>query len=121
VAWIGFGFPETSQDAYIDLEVSVGIAAGESRRRYIGYKDGVPVATSALVLHAGVAGIYAVATLLEFRRQGIGSALTLKPLIEAREMGYRVGTLQASNMGFSVYRQIGFQQVSEIGGYLWEG
>ena len=120
VAWIGFGFPETSQDAFIDLEVSVGVAPNESRRRYIGYKSGVPVATSALVLHAGVAGIFAVTTLPEFRRQGIGTALTLVPLLEAREMGYRVGTLDSSEIGLSVYRQLGFQHVCEISHYLWE-
>lgn len=121
VAWIGTGFPETSQDAFIDLEVSLGVAPNTSRCRYIGYQSGVPVATSAMVLHAGVAGIFAVATLPEARRQGIGTALTLAPLRDAREMGYRVGTLQSSEIGFSVYRQLGFQQICEMGLYLWEG
>jgi GNAT superfamily N-acetyltransferase len=120
VAWVGSGFPETSQDTFVDLEASLGIAPNTSQCRYIGYQSGVPVATSAMVLHAGVAGIFAVATLPEARRQGIGAAVTLAPLRDAREMGYRVGTLQASEMGVPVYRRLGFQEVCKIGLYLWE-
>jgi predicted acetyltransferase len=74
-----------------------------------------------MILQDGVAGIYAVATLPEARRQGLGTALTLAPLGDARAMGYRVGTLQASPMGYSVYRRLGFQQVCEFGVYLWAG
>lgn len=120
VAWVGSGFPETSQHEFAELEVSLGIMPNTSRHRYLGFKNGVPVATSAMVLHAGVAGIFAVATLSEVRRQGMGTALTLAPLLNAREMGYRVGTLQASAMGFPVYRRLGFQEICKLGNYLWE-
>jgi predicted acetyltransferase len=73
-----------------------------------------------MVLHAGVAGIFAVATLPQARRQGLGTALTLAPLHDAREMGYRVGTLQATEMGFPVYRQLGFREVCKLGNHLWK-
>jgi GNAT superfamily N-acetyltransferase len=121
VCWVGTGFPETYQHKLAELELSIGILPDGSRHRYLGLKDGVPVATSALVLAAGVAGIFAVATLPEARRQGLGTALTLAPLLDAREMGYRVGTLQASEMGVPVYRRLGFQQVCQLGNYLWKG
>jgi ribosomal protein S18 acetylase RimI-like enzyme len=120
VAWLGTGFPEPHQDEFADLEAGCGITPRIPRHRYLGFQSGVPVATSALVLHAGVAGIFAVATLPQARRQGLGTALTLAPLRDAREMGYRVGTLQASEMGFPVYRRLGFQEVCKIGNYLWE-
>jgi predicted acetyltransferase len=78
------------------------------------------VGTSALLLHAGLAGIFAVATIPRARGRGIRKALTLAPLLEARRRSYRVGTLQASPMGFPVYRRLGFREVcSPIEMYLW--
>lgn len=121
VGWVGTGFPETSHDEFAELELSIGIQPKRSRLRYLGFKNGKPVATSAMVLHAGVAGVFAVATLTEFRRQGMGAAVTLAPLLDALEMGYRVGTLQASEMGFPVYRRLGFQEICKFGTYRWEG
>ena len=119
--WTGTGFPEEGREAFVELVSSVGIVPDTSRLRYLGYRRGAPVATSAMILQDGVAGIYAVATLPEARRQGLGTALTLAPLRDALDMGYRVGTLQASSMGCSVYRRLGFRQVCEFGVYAWAG
>lgn len=120
-AWTGTGFPEESRRAFVELESSVGSVLDTSRLRYLGYQRGVPVATSAMILQDGVAGIYAVAALPEARRQGLGTALTLAPLRDALDMGYRVGTLQASSIGYWVYRRLGFRQVCEFGVYVWAG
>jgi len=46
--------------------------------------------------------------------KGIGAAITLKPLQEAREMGYRVGVLQSSEMGFNIYKNLGFRHLCQI-------
>jgi ribosomal protein S18 acetylase RimI-like enzyme len=78
-------------------------------RCYVGYLDGVPVATSECHLAHGVAGLYSVATLKAARRRGIGGALTLAPLLDAREAGYRTATLQASAEGEGVYARLGFE------------
>jgi predicted GNAT family acetyltransferase len=55
-----------------------------------------------------------VATLPEARGKGIGAVLTLGPLLDAREMGYRIGILQSSEMGFNVYKKLGFRHLCQI-------
>jgi GNAT superfamily N-acetyltransferase len=121
VAAIGTEFPERFHDELVELEDGVGLEPrGRLYTRYIAYQDGEAVGTSALLLHAGVAGIFAVSTIPLARGRGIGTVLTLVPLLEARRRGYRVGTLQSSPMGFPVYKRLGFREVcSPIEMYLW--
>lgn len=115
----GFGMPGLVGDAYLDMFVGTGLGVELPWRWYLGLLEGEPVATSMLALSAGVAGIYYVATLPEARGRGIGTAMSLRPLLDAREMGYRAGILRSSEMGVGVYRRLGFQEYCKIGRYVW--
>jgi GNAT superfamily N-acetyltransferase len=86
---------------------------------YTAWLGGKPVATSLMLLGSGVAGLYAVATIPEARRRGIGAKVTLHPLLQARAMGYKLGILEASEMGLPVYRSLGFREYCRITSYRW--
>ena len=118
IAGVGTGFPDAATGAMVRIETTLSDPQYKAQQRYIGFLNGIPAATSALVLDSGVAGISAVATLPEARRKGIGRLMTVAPLLEARQMGYRVGILQASSMGYRIYNQIGFRDVCKYRLYL---
>jgi GNAT superfamily N-acetyltransferase len=111
---INEAFEQVWQDLFIDAIFH------PQYRTFLALLDGRPVGTSQLFLSAGVAGIYNVTVIPEARFQGIGSAVTLTPLLVARNLGYRIGILQASRQGYSVYRRLGFQAMGNLSVYLWD-
>jgi GNAT superfamily N-acetyltransferase len=118
IASVSFGIPEGGERRFFELLVALGFE--RPVRSYLGVVNGMPVATSQLFLSAGVAGIYNVTCLPEARRRGIGAAVTLVPLLEARRLGYRISILQASSLGHPIYRRLGFQDYGKLNFYLWE-
>ena len=86
-------------------------------RDWIALLDGVPVAAAALFVAAGVAGIYNVATVPEARGRGIGRAVTAAALAEAVARGERTAVLGSSELGYPVYRRLGFRDVSRLRSY----
>jgi ribosomal protein S18 acetylase RimI-like enzyme len=117
-----FGLSAAFAEGWAAIEGAHGFDPALPRRIYLGWLDGAPVATSYLFLKAGVAGIYSIATLPAVRRRGIGAAMTLHALREAREMGYRVGVLGASPPRYSACRKFGFSDSGvKLLRYIWDG
>ena len=120
-------------DTYVDLlmremQHSHGVASTDARairrrhllgklgkdpdsRRFVAWLDGQPVATSRLSMAGGAAGLYTVVTMPEARGRGIGRAMTLRAFHAGRDAGMRIGTLQATDMGFRIYRKLGFEEL----------
>ena len=114
---IGFGLKRSTSELVFDIESTLGFNKDLPRRSYVGYLNGKPVAASLLLLTSGVAGLFCVSTIPEARRKGIGTAISLAPMKEAHEMGYKVGVLTSSKMGYGVYRRIGFEEYCKFGIY----
>jgi ribosomal protein S18 acetylase RimI-like enzyme len=115
----GFGVAETIQEPLCLLFAGMVVGPGAPWHLFLGALNGRPVATSALYLGAGVAGIYFVTTLPHTRHHGHGSALTQVCLLKARELGYQTAVLHASPMGRHVYAQLGFQTYCSMGLFVW--
>jgi ribosomal protein S18 acetylase RimI-like enzyme len=114
-----YEIPEWAGQAWVDATQAIGIGH-TPWRMFVGYLAGQPVATTMLFNGAGVASVYAVATAPAARGRGIGGAITLKPLLEARDEGYRHGVLFSTEMGQSVYKRIGFRATgTRLNRYLW--
>ena len=73
--------------------------------------DGVPVSTATSWVVDGTVGIFNVATPAEHRRRGYGRAVTERAIRDALEAGADLAWLQASELGATVYRSMGFRQV----------
>ncbi len=115
----GLEVPEWAGQAWVDATLAVGIEH-TPWRCYVGRIHGTPVASNMLFKGAGVASVFGVGTHPDFRRQGIGAAITLLPLQDARDQGYQYGVLFGTELGVPVYRRLGFHDVpSTISRYLW--
>jgi GNAT superfamily N-acetyltransferase len=80
--------------------------------------DGRPVGTAFATRTRDVCGIYAVGTLEAARRRGAGTAATWACVGAAQEWGCRAVVLQASEMGYPVYRRMGFEPVVDYARFL---
>ncbi len=116
--WL-FGAPDAIP-LFQRIHAQLGFGPDLPWRYYLGYVEGKPVATVLLVFGAGVAAVHWVVTLPEMRHQGIGTAMTLAALREARTIGYRIAILTASPYGEGIYRRIGFRAYGTISKYRWQ-
>lgn len=96
--------PEVGRSA-----VRVEHFADPTLRHYLAYVNGEVAGCATIILHDGIAGIWNVATLRPFRRQGIAAALLMRGLVDAAADGYPDSVLVASPMGRPLYQQMGYE------------
>jgi hypothetical protein len=115
----GFDIPDFAREAFYDVFSAIGLTPERPLQHYLGRLGGEPVAGSSVFLAAGVAGVYNVSTIASARLRGFGAALTSRPLLDARGLGYRIGVLNASEEGIGVYRRLGFREYCTLFRYGW--
>lgn len=109
--------PDPLVTRFYELAAPVLLAGDSPLWLYVGYVDGEAVAASELAVGGGVVGLYNIATLETHRRRGFGSAMTLRPLLDARAAGHRTAVLQAAPDGVGVYTRLGFRPFGQITEY----
>ncbi|MCU0686510.1 MAG: GNAT family N-acetyltransferase [Polyangiaceae bacterium] len=103
----------------VDTFRRLGLGEGALWHHFLGRVEGLPAATASLFLHGDTAGVYFVFTSPRQRRRGVAAALTRATLDEARTLGARLGVLHSSEMGYEVYRRLGFREYGRLHRYEW--
>ncbi len=117
----GFDFPkEVRSDFFFESFSFILLKDRVSASAFLAYYNGNPVASSLVLYKAGVAGIHLVTTLEEARGKGIGTAITLAPLNEAKKLGYETAILHSTEMGLNMYKRMGFKEYCTIELFIWQ-
>jgi GNAT superfamily N-acetyltransferase len=92
----------------------LGSRFGDNLRIYV-TED---ASTLGIVDHEGDASVIFVATLPDARGRGLAGGLLAAALVEARERGNDISTLQSTKLGEPVYARLGYERFGAIG--MWE-
>jgi GNAT superfamily N-acetyltransferase len=77
---------------------------------YVGYVNEKPVVCGLSCYFAQVAGLHWLSTAPTERRKGYGKVMQKYRLKRAKELGYHVVVLQASDKGFPLYQHLGYKK-----------
>ncbi len=108
---IAFRFPEGTALDYFEAMAEDWLRGSPARLYLARLPGGPPAAIGALILGAGVPGVYVMATLPQWGRRGLGKAILARVLSDAAADGHTSIVLTASRFGYPLYRQFGFQHV----------
>jgi GNAT superfamily N-acetyltransferase len=114
----GYGLPRGVAEAFSPNAVRATTSADAALQYFAIRKGDRIVCTSLICLADEVAGVYCVATIPEERGKGFGAHATAEPLRLLGELGYRVGVLQSSDEGQSMYEKLGFADVGAVSMYI---
>jgi len=114
-----FSIPAGDAVVWRDAYEQIGFGDGVAWTHYVAFLDDQPVATTSLLLDGALGGIDNVATLEQARGRGIGAAVTRAAMRYARDHGATQAALQSSDLGYRVYRGLGFVEYCNLRLYDW--
>ncbi|HEX7473316.1 MAG TPA: GNAT family N-acetyltransferase, partial [Candidatus Limnocylindrales bacterium] len=79
---------------------------------FVAYVAGVPAAAAMSFTALDVARVGWVGTVPEFRRRGLGGAVTRAAVQAGFDRGARLAALESSPAGFALYRSMGFRTIT---------
>lgn len=77
---------------------------------YVGYVNGKPVVRGASCYFAQVAGLHWLSTAFDERKKGYGKAMQEYRLKRAKELGYHIAVLKASQEAYPLYIKLGYKE-----------
>jgi GNAT superfamily N-acetyltransferase len=106
-----------------DPAVALGTACPDLLDRpgcvvYVGYANGIPVASGLGWRSGRTIGVYSIATIQSARRRGYGASMTARVVADGVAAGCDVAALQASEMGRPIYERLGFRTVVTYVAYV---
>jgi GNAT superfamily N-acetyltransferase len=98
----------------VDLDGFVAYLAAIPRARFLAATDddGQVRATAAAAVFGRTTGVFFVDTEAPWRGQGVGAAMTAAALRAAAADGAQLACLDSSALGLSIYRRLGFREVT---------
>jgi len=113
-------------DEQCSSQISVLNAEIWKRGEYVYFlaeKDGQPISCVTLSISPGSCGIWNFGTLPEYRKKGIGSALTLFALKEAQERGFShcMAILMPKGLAWGSFQMLGFREYCNFPFYIYGG
>jgi ribosomal protein S18 acetylase RimI-like enzyme len=104
-----------------EMYEAVSLTSETLWRHYLGLRDGKVVGISSLFFGADVPGFYNLTTRSDYRKQGVGTFMTVHTFAEAQKMGYEVGTLLTNYPeALRLYHRLGFEVYCKIGMYQYD-
>ncbi len=116
------GFDENDKNfsSIYEFERSLGYGKTQPWVRFTGIVDGEAIATSAIFMGSEAAGLDNITTVPDWRKKGAGASMATSALKFSQSLGYNIGVLQASDMGYNLYCKLGFKKYYEFKEYIWK-
>jgi GNAT superfamily N-acetyltransferase len=112
-----YGLPRGAREILYESVMAAEASNPISWLHNLAYLDGKPVTASTLFVSNKTAGIYLVATVPEARGKGLGTAVTWRAIVQARELGCALAVLQSTEMAQGIYEKLGFKSYCDISVY----
>ena len=99
---------------------TAGMENGE-QVHFLALFEDVPVGTATLSTSDSSAGIWNLATLSEYRKRGVGTALVASALAEAKKLHYKhvMAILMPKRMAWGLFSKLGFKEVCPFPCYIY--
>ncbi|KAK8062391.1 hypothetical protein PG997_014488 [Apiospora hydei] len=123
IGWVSawaHGAPECDVLHWTKVYARVATSVYRDQFRMFAARRGSEViGTGYLHCHSGIASIHSLFVHPAHRRRGIGRALVLYAMQEARAMGYQVATLTATAPAMDLLKKLGFKEFGAVKLYTW--
>lgn len=114
---IAFRFPDGVALDYFEALTNDWLKGDPARLYLARLPGGSTAAIGALIMGAGLPGVYVMATLPGYRRRGLGKAILARILSDAAADGHSLIALTAGELGYPLYRQFGFEHIFDYAIY----